>query len=260
MLDADVTSSKRAQAVLSFARKALDGLLPPSCMACDARTERPGSLCPSCWSAVSIIEPPYCAVLGVPFSHDLGVGVLSAQAIADPPPFETCRSVARYQGPARQLVHDLKFRDRTDLAPWMATLMLRAARENLQGDALVIPVPLHPTRLLSRRYNQAAELARHMAKSMRAEFRYDLLVRHRATKQQVGLLAKEREANMRGAFRIPKGMSVELKGRKVVLVDDVYTTGATMRACARVLKRAGASRIDCATFALVAPGRSDAHI
>ncbi len=206
------------------------------------------------------IEKPYCAIHGTPFSYDLGKGALSAEAIADPPPFDTSRSVALYDDVARQLVHSLKFGDRTDLAPWMAQSMVRAAEGRVDEASIVVPVPLHRRRLLMRRFNQSAELARHLAKLTGAEYRPDLLIRSRATPQQVGLSAKQRENNVRGAFRLHKGFSAHVKGRNLILVDDVYTTGATIRASAKVLKRAGAARIDCLTFARVAQGDLATHI
>lgn len=237
-----------------------DGILPPACLSCDRTTDKQGQLCAQCWSQMRFIEKPYCAVLGTPFSYDLGEGALSADAIANTPPFDTSRSVALYDDTARQLVHGLKFADRTDLAPWMSRFILRISEGRITKNSIIVPVPLHRRRLFIRRYNQSAELARHLAKLTSAHYRPDLLLRSRATLQQVGLGAKERENNVRGAFRIPKGFGIHIKGRHLVLIDDVYTTGATIRACARVLKRAGAVRIDCLTFARVASGDLQTHI
>ncbi len=247
-------------AFTGIATRLRDVLVPPACLSCDRATDKQGQLCAECWSQMRFIEKPYCAVLGTPFSYDLGEGALSADAIANPPPFDTSRSVALYDDTARQLVHGLKFGDRTDLAPWMARFMARISEGRITPESVIVPVPLHRRRLFMRRYNQSAELARHLAKLIAADYRPDLIVRSRATKQQVGLGAKERENNVRGAFRVPKGFGIHIKGQHLVLIDDVYTTGATIRACARVLKRAGAARIDCLTFARVAPGELQTHI
>ncbi len=247
-------------ALTGIATRLLNSLVPPVCLACDSRTSHQGELCAICWSQMRFIEKPYCAVHGTPFSYDLGEHALSAEAIANPPPFDTSRSVALYDDIARQLVQSLKFGDRTDLAPWMAKSMLRVAEGRINADSIVVPVPLHRRRLLTRRFNQAAELARHLAKLTGADYRPELLIRSRATHQQVGLNAKQREDNVRGAFRLPKGLGVHIKERNLVLVDDVYTTGATICASARVLKRAGAARIDCLTFARVARGDLQTHI
>ena len=124
----------------------------------------------------------------------------------------------------------------------------------LEDHPVLVPVPLHRLRLASRRFNQSAELARHIARQTDGHYKPEVLVRIRATKQQVGLGAKERIRNVSGAFRVPSASKIEIKGRRVVLIDDVFTTGATLEACARALRRAGAAHMDCLTFARVAPG------
>ncbi len=141
-----------------------DLLYPPACAACGVMTADHRGLCPKCWSGVRFIERPYCEVLGLPFSHDLGAGILSAEAIANPPPFDRLRSVATHDHAVRDLVHGLKYRDRTDLAPMMADWMLRASDGMIEACDALVPVPLHRGRMLSRKFNQAAELARHIAR------------------------------------------------------------------------------------------------
>ena len=206
-------------------------------------------LCPKCWSALRFIERPYCEVLGVPFSHDLGPGILSAEAIANPPPFDRLRSAAFHDEAVRNLVHGLKYRDRTDLAPMMAVWMLRAAEGTVERCDAILPVPLHRTRMFSRKFNQAAELARHMARQTDKPFLQGTLLRIRRTRQQVGLGARAREDNVRGAFAVAKGHEGDVVGKRLVLVDDVYTTGATVAAAARALRKAGAADITVLTFA-----------
>ncbi len=164
--------------------------------------------------------------------------------------FRSCRSAVAYDGPARRMAQAFKFADRTDLAPTMARWMVRAIEEPAE-NYVILPVPLHRTRLLRRRYNQAAELARLVANAMARPYLPDTLHRTRATRQQVGLKADERHANVRGAFRVPEAKAINVKGRHVLLVDDVYTTGATLEACSRALMRAGAVQVDCLTFARV---------
>ncbi len=231
-----------------------DLVLPPTCLACDNGVDKQGVVCANCWASVRFIEKPYCAVLGSPFSYDLGTGALSAQAIANPPPFDRLRSAVLYDDVARRLVQGLKFSDRTDLAPWMANWMVRASDGLLEEEAIIVPVPLHRRRLFGRRFNQSAELGRVIAKQVGQHYAPEFLSRVRPTKQQVGLGRKERDKNVRGAFRVPKEQVVNIKGRHVVLIDDVYTTGATLEACSRALRRGGAKQIDCLTFARVAHG------
>jgi ComF family protein len=224
-------------------------LFPPICVGCRTIVAEPGTLCPTCWPRLRFLEAPWCAVLGTPFAHEMGAGAVSPAAIADPPPFARARSAVAFGGVAREIVHGLKYRDRTDLAPWMAKWMARAGAE-LLGDAdFVVPVPLHRRRFFTRRFNQSAELARHLCVQRGLAFAPELVERVKRTRQQVGLERRAREENMRGAFAVPKAMRGRVKGARLLLVDDVYTTGATVKALSAVLVRAGAARVDVLTFA-----------
>lgn len=229
-------------------------LFPPACPGCRRLVTEPGTLCGACWPQLRLIEKPWCEVFGTPFSHELGEGMVSADAIARPPPFARARAAVAYTGPARRMVQSLKFGDRTELAPWMARWMMRAGGELVREADVVVPVPLHRARFFSRRFNQSAELARALCALSGRRFAPDAVVRIRATRQQVGLGAREREENVRGAFRVPPPREIEIRGRRVLLVDDVYTTGTTVAAVTRALKRAGAVEVDVLTFARVLPG------
>lgn len=230
-------------------------LFPPVCLGCRNLVTAPGTLCADCWPQLRFLEQPWCAVMGTPFGYEMGEGFLSAEAIAYPPPFARARAAVVYDGVARRMVQGLKFSDRTDLAPWMARWMLRAGSELVEEDgALVVPVPLHWRRFFSRRFNQSAELARAFARLAGLDYHPTMLVRRRLTQQQVGLGAREREANVRGAFAVPERAALTLRKRRAILIDDVYTTGATVAAATRALKRAGARQVDVLTFARVLPG------
>lgn len=196
--------------------------------------------------------------MGTPFSHDMGEGFLSAEAIANPPPFDRSRAAVAYSGVAREMVQGLKYNDRTDLAPWMARWMMRAGTELLADAEVIVPVPLHWRRFFSRRFNQSAELARAIARLSEKPFEPLAVKRVKRTAQQVGLGQREREDNVRGAFKVPPEKDIAVRGRRVLVVDDVYTTGATVSAVAKVLKRHGASGVDVLTFARVLPGNFDA--
>ncbi len=229
-------------------------LFPPTCAGCRRQVSDPGVLCGACWAQVRFIERPYCEVLGTPFSQDFGPGFLSADAIANPPRFERARSAVVYSGVARETVQALKFSDRTDLAPWMARWMIRAGADVLAGADVIVPVPLHWTRFLRRRFNQSAELARAVAAQTGKRFEPDVVKRTRATRQQVGLLSSQRRDNVRAAFRVPDEAEILIAGRRILLVDDVFTTGTTVSAVTLALKKAGASAVDVLTFARVLPG------
>lgn len=218
-----------------------------------------GALCQTCWRDVGFIERPYCEILGTPFAHDLGSGFLSAEAIANPPVFDHLRAVCTFDGVARNLVHGLKYRDRSELAPMMARWMARAGKEVIAESDVIIPVPLHRWRLFSRRFNQAADLARALEAETGKPMLANALRRKRRTVQQVGLGKAAREANMKGAFQVTPSGKTELFGKRVLLIDDVYTTGATVSAATRALKRAGVTKVDVLTFAM-AFARPDAGI
>lgn len=200
------------------------------------------------------MERPWCAVMGTPFSHDMGDGFLSAEAIANPPPFARARSACAYQGVARRMVQTLKYSDRPDLAPWMARWMARAGAELLAEAAVIVPVPLHRRRFFSRRFNQSAELARALSRLSGVPFEPGAMERVKKTRQQVGLPMRDREENVRGAFHVPESADILVRGRRVLLVDDVYTTGATAAAASRALLKRGACAVDVLTFARVLPG------
>lgn len=231
--------------------------LPPTCLACNAVTGMEGGLCGDCWRGLAFITRPFCERTGAPFTFDAGVPQLSAEAVADPPAFDRARAAVEFTDVARTLVHNLKYADRLDYARPMARMMAPAGRELLADADLILPVPLHPLRLWQRRFNQAALLARHLAAipatadGRRIPVAADLLRRCRATPSQTALGRAERRANVAGAFALAPGGAARLMEARVVLVDDVFTTGATLDACARVLRRAGAARVDALTFARV---------
>ena len=234
----------------------VDVALPQLCAACREPVDGPG-LCPACWHKLSFIAPPYCARLGIPFPFDGGAGLLSMEAIADPPSYGRARSAVRFDDDvARAMVHALKYGDRLDLAPTMGRWMANAGHALLaEADALV-PVPLHWTRLWARRFNQSGLLAEIIAKTAGKPVAHGALKRVKATPQQVGLGRSERAENVQGAFRVPTEGKAEVVGRRLLLVDDVLTSGATVDACTRVLLRAGAAAVDVLTFArVVAPAR-----
>jgi ComF family protein len=243
--------ARRAGALaLSLAQATLDTLYPPTCLACRAATDRHGALCPRCWNTIRFIERPFCERLGTPFEQDLGQGLISPQAMADPPAFGRARAVARFEdGPARTLVHRLKYSDRAELSRPIATWMARAGADILSDADLLTPVPLHALRLWRRQFNQAAGLAREISRQTGIACDLAALRRVKATRSQVGLSRAQRAENVQGAFRPAEDATV--RGLNVVLVDDVLTSGATANASARALLRAGAKRVDVLVFARV---------
>lgn len=235
-----------------FRRRVLDVVYPAHCPVCAAGTGAPGALCGPCWQTMPFITRPFCERLGTPFSLDIGGSLLSPEAIARPPTFDRARAVALHEGAAQDFVHRLKFSDRHDLALPMGRLMASAGRDVLDGADMLLPVPLHWTRVLWRRYNQSVLLADAISTVAGISVEREALRRVKRTVTQRGLTRAQRAANLSGAFKVAESRKIDIEGRNIVLVDDVRTTGATLNACAGALRRAGAARIDVLTFTVVA--------
>jgi ComF family protein len=228
-------------------RAVVDGILPPRCLSCGAIVDEPDALCGPCWAAMTFFAPPWCAVCGLPFPHPMGDDAICADCARDRPSWDRARAVLRYDKHSRHLVLALKHADRTHLARALGGWMRRAGVEVLDGADLVVPVPLHWTRLFARRYNQAGLLAHAIRAAGGPAVAPDWLVRRRRTPSQGRLGAAARARNVRGAFALRPGRSI--RGRRIVLIDDVLTTGATVEECARVLRRAGAEFVGVLTLA-----------
>lgn len=224
---------------------------PPSCIACAAASGEAHTLCARCWSGIRFIERPYCERLGTPFAVDYGGPLHSPAAIADPPVFERARAVAQYDEPVQALVHRLKYGDRLELARAMGGMMVRAGAELLTDADVIVPVPLHRWRLWRRRFNQAMALAARVSEGSGVPCDPFLLDRVKHTQSQVGLTKAQRQENLQGAFRVPEDAKARLKGKRVLLIDDVLTTGSTANAASRALLRGGAKAVDVLAFARV---------
>jgi len=243
------------RAVRALSRRALDFVLPPGCMACRSAVDQPGCLCASCWSQLVFISRPFCDRLGTPLAYEAeGAPAISPAALADPPAYGRARAAVLFGDVARDLIHALKYSDRLEVAQPMARMMARGGADILADAHALVPVPLHAVRLWRRRFNQSAALARCIATETGTPVQTGWLVRQRATIPQVGLDRQTRASNVAGAFAVPEMMRGEARGRRVVLIDDVLTTGATIDACAKALLRAGAAQVDVLVFARVVDG------
>lgn len=229
----------------------LDTIVPPCCLVCRARVGAHHLLCPTCWKDVHFIRPPLCDVLGIPLPFDTGERTVSAGAVAHPPAYDRARAVAHFSGAMRTLVHQLKYADRHDARTLFGRWLAEAACELRHGADVIVPVPLSRLRLLLRHFNQAAVLASELSRLTGVPMDPMLLRRTRWTRSQVGMTRDQRRRNIAGAFSVSRRRRARLQGRNVLLVDDVVTTGATVDACARVLKRAGAARVEVLALALV---------
>src|SRR3954453_2163951 len=207
--------ARLTQSLRATLRLGLDTALPRLCPACrDLVTDQ--GVCPTCWSKLAFIAAPYCPRLGIPFAYDPGPGILSMQAIADPPAYQRARAAVRYDDVARALVHAYKYGDRLDLGPMIGRWMARAGRElTAEADALV-PVPLHWRRLWTRRFNQSAALAQTISRATAIPVTHSALRVLKATVQQVGLSRAELATNVQGAFRVDPAAKAEVAGLRVI--------------------------------------------
>lgn len=210
-----------------------------------------GQLSPADWSKISFLDRPWCETCGFPFQFPVGEGAVCGPCAARQPAFDTARSAFVYAPESRQLVLSLKHGGRVDGLAAFGGWMKRAGADVLEGADLLVPVPLHGRRLRQRRFNQSLLLARALTKLTGIRTDPHLLLRTRATPSQGGQSAKGRRRNVAGAFAVRPGRKATLEGAHIVIIDDVYTTGATLEACARALKRAGAARVDALTLARV---------
>ncbi|MEX6633324.1 ComF family protein [Hyphococcus lacteus] len=237
------------------ARSTLDALMPPSCPVTNEEIGTFGTLSPKAWNAVHFIAAPFCPRCGVPFAAEYGEEVECPSCIASPPDFERARAAVVYDDATHKLIVGFKHSDRTELAPMFANWMVVASQNLVSEASILMPIPLHPSRRFARRYNQSALLAQGIAKKTGAQLALNDLVRRRATPPQKDLSADARRRNVSGAFGF-RDLAAQnrYRGAHVVLVDDVLTTGATLSAAARALKRGGAARVDALVLARVVKG------
>jgi ComF family protein len=240
-----------ADSVRSSLRYAADLALPPICVSCHAQIDGHNLLCPACWGRINFICPPVCDRLGSPMPFAVEERPVSSAALADPPAFDRARAAASYDGVMRDLIHGLKFLDRHEGAPLFGRMLAEAARDLLPGAEVITPMPLFWRRLVWRRFNQAALLAQALGRETGLPVEMMALRRIRSTASQVGLSGAERQRNVEGAFAVAPRRAGKIVGRRVLLVDDVVTTGATANACAAALKAAGASGVDVVSLARV---------
>lgn len=239
------------RALAVAANRLADIVVPPVCLACQAPLAVHDALCPACWRRIAFIRPPLCDRLGLPMPFDTGGTMISGAALAHPPDWDRARAVAHFDDVMRDLVHKLKYADRHDARRLFGRWLAESGRDLLTDADLLIPVPLHPARLWRRRFNQAAILCAELTRSTGIPADPFVLARVKATPSQVGLSQAERQANISGAFALRPGAQARIADRRLVLVDDVITTGATAAACARIPRRGGAARIDVLSLALV---------
>jgi ComF family protein len=240
-----------APALRKSASWLLDAFLPPRCLKCGEIVADSGSLCGRCWPELRFLGPPCCACCGLPFEFEMGEGSLCAACTADRPHYDRARAALTYDDASRDLILRFKHADRIDGAATFAGWMARVGADLVASADIIVPVPLHRWRLVRRRYNQAAILANAIGRLRGKRVVPDLLVRRRATPSQGHLGRSQRHRNVAGAFALHPRRTRMVAGARILLVDDVLTTGATAEACARTLRNAGAKAVDLLVLARV---------
>jgi len=238
----------------AWSSRALDLILPPQCPITGEPVAAPGLLSAKAWAKLQFIDDPVCARCGAPFAHDHGEGAECAACIAEPPAFGRARAAVVYDDASHRLIVGFKHSDRTELNPLFGAWLARAGGPLIGKETILVPTPLHWRRLLSRRYNQAGLLAAAAGRATGAMVAYDVLKRLRPTPPQQALSADARRRNVAGAFAVRPERTCDIMGAHIVLIDDVLTTGATLSACARALKKAGAASVDALVLARVVRG------
>ncbi|GAC1341535.1 MAG: ComF family protein [Acetobacteraceae bacterium] len=241
------------RALRGAGRLALDLLLPPHCLTCDQPVTEPGQICPACFARTSFITPPCCERCGVPFEAADQGGLVGQcmECRADPPPWSAARAALRYDDQTKRIILPFKYGDRVETAGALAPLMARAGAALLRDADWLVPVPLHRRRLIARRYNQAALLARALSRLAGRPALLDALQRTRSTRPLAVMSPAARAKELEGAIQVRPGRVAALADARVLLIDDVLTSGATARACAGALLRAGAARVDVLAAARV---------
>ncbi len=228
---------------------ALNAALPARCVVSGQPVDRQGMLAPHVWAAMDFINRPYCDTCALPFDFEAGDETLCGDCLQDPPAYGKMRAALKYNEASRDLVLGFKHGDQTHAALAMLPMLRRAADDLLARADCIVPVPLHRWRLFVRRYNQAAIMAHYLGRDVQKRVMADALIRKRATASQGHLSTAEREKNVSGAFALNPRRKTMIAGKNILLIDDVYTTGATIRACTKTLIKGGAARVDVLTLA-----------
>jgi ComF family protein len=239
------TVTQRAAALGQWFNAGLSLLYPEACQLCggDRAKAAEGFVCAQCQSQVKFIRPPFCQRCGLPFEGDLTTPFECGNCRDLDLHFRSARSAVVARTVVREAIHRFKYQRAQWFEPFLTGLLLREAVPAVRGEQwdLIVPVPLHPTKEREREFNQAARLATHLSRATQIPMNARLLRRVVFTNTQTRLTRTQRTANMAGAFAVDA--KIKLNGERVVLVDDVFTTGATTSACARALRRAGAGEV-----------------
>jgi len=242
---------KALKKLQSISNSVINTVLPPRCIISGDIVEAPGMVSPTPWARLNFIEHPFCDICGRPFEFITPDESVCGDCFAYPPEFTSLRSALVYDENISPLILGFKYGDKLHAKNTFAKWMIRAARDTLPDCDLIIPVPLHYSRLWKRRYNQAGEIGKEISVQTNITFIPDVLKRNRFTQTQKGLTTKQRQDNVKSSFKVRPLYLNQIKGKKIIIIDDVYTSGATLNECAKTLNKQGAKTIHALTLARV---------
>ena len=242
--------------IKEIAHRALDTILPPRCVVTGEMVDRQGMIAPVAWSELDFINNPLCDKCGVPFGFDVeGVenehGSHCLQCLNYPPPYDSARAAMKYNDHSRDMILGFKHADQTHNALAFVPWLKKAGAEMLSEADAIIPVPLHRLRLLKRRYNQASIMAHYLGRECNIPVLHQALLRTRSTQTQGHLNFEQRRKNVKSAFAVNDKYKSRIEGKTLILIDDVYTTGSTVKECTKALRKAGAKSVHILTLARV---------
>jgi len=235
-------------------KNVIDIIYPPVCLSCKNPVAEAISLCSDCWEDINFISNPKCQKCGMPFEIEAHDEALCGECIAKPPPYNQARAAFVYEDKSAPLITGFKYGDKLHSTKYFAGIMARSGKELIERTDIIVPVPLHRIRLFKRRYNQASLLANVIAKQNLLPVINNLLIRKKNTPPQASLLFRQRIKNVQGAFTFNAKYNEIIKGKNILLIDDVMTTGATIKSCCRRLLKAGASEVNVLTIARTTKG------
>lgn len=241
--------------ITDILKTGVDTILPPRCVITGDSVDEQGMISPKAWSRLNFITDPKCDCCGFPFEFEVEKGSFCTSCMAHPPPYDHARAALKYDDQSRDLILRFKHADQTHVVKAFMPWLKMAGERMLSGADLIVPVPLHYWRLLRRRYNQAALISLALSVYCDVPCLPQGLIRVRSTPSQGHLKAKERFKNVRRAFAVPDRYKDQIAGKKIVLIDDVFTTGATVNECTKALMKAGAEKVSVLTLSrVVRPG------
>ncbi len=235
----------------NFVSKLVEAFFPSHCLACEKIISRDGLFCSECWLKLQFVTDPKCKICSYPFEIEIAhASPLCSKCLIKKPSYDKLLTIFRYNHVIKKIIGSFKYRDQTFLAKKFSKILADKARSEIVDCDFIVAVPLHPKKLRERKFNQAVFLCRNLLKFFPEKIFYpEMLLRMKNTRPQVELRKKEREKNLKRAFLVKPKYRDLVSGKKILLVDDVATTGATLENCAKELKRCGAKEVVVLTIA-----------